>query len=169
MRRIFFNNHFLRLVRSKKGKALDLACGNGKFSMFLQKNHWEVDSIDLQNKNKLIPSRFYSYKKINLEKISSSQFKHILGFKKYDLILLLRFLHRPLFKFIPDSMKKGGLLFCETFMIENGVGKLNTKEYMLKKNELLNFRDKRVNLINFYQGMDNLRNSLIQSAVFKKL
>ena len=70
MRRIFFNDHFLRLVRSKKGKALDLACGNGKFSMFLQKNHWEVDSIDLQNKNKLIPSRFYSYKKINLEKIN---------------------------------------------------------------------------------------------------
>ena len=55
MRRIFFNDHFCKVSKVKKGKALDLACGNGKFSMFLIKNHWEVDSVDLQNKNKLIP------------------------------------------------------------------------------------------------------------------
>jgi SAM-dependent methyltransferase len=169
MRKIFFNDHFVRLVKSKRGKALDLACGNGNFSMFLIKNHWKVDSVDWQNKNKLIPFKYCSYKKINLEKITSSQFQYILGFKKYDLILLLRFLHRPLFKFIPDSMKKGGLLFCETFMIENGVGKLNTKKYMLRKNELLNFKDRKLNLIHFYQGKDNQRDNLIQSAVFKKL
>ena len=52
MRKIFFNDHFVRLVKSKRGKALDLACGKGNFSMFLIKNHWKVDSVDLQNKIK---------------------------------------------------------------------------------------------------------------------
>ena len=38
MRKIFFNDHFVRLVKSKRGNALDLACGKGNFSMFLIKN-----------------------------------------------------------------------------------------------------------------------------------
>ena len=82
MRKIFFNDHFVRLVKSKRGKALDLACGNGNFSMFLIKNHWKVDSVDLQNKNKLIPFKYCSYKKINLEKITSSQFQYISRIQK---------------------------------------------------------------------------------------
>ena len=86
-----------------------------------------------------------------------------------DLILLLRF-HRPLFKFIPDSMKKGGLLFCGNFMIENELENWVTKKYSkARKNELLNFKHRKLNLIHFYQGKDNQRDNLIQSAVLKKL
>ena len=53
-------------------------------------------------------------------------------------------------------------------MIIDGVGKLRTKEYMLKKNELLNLRNKKMKLELFYQGKDKKEN-FIQSAIFKKL
>ena len=39
-------------------------------------------------------------------------------------------------------------------MIKNGNGKLNTKKYMLKENELIDLNKKNLSLINFYQGPD---------------
>ena len=51
-------------------------------------------------------------------------------------------------------------------MIKNGNGKLNTKKYMLKENELIDLNKKNLSLINFYQGPDFEKKYLIQSAIF---
>ena len=66
-------------------------------------------------------------------------------------------------------MKKNGLFFCETFMIQNGKGKLNTKTNMLLEKELLNLKLSKLNLLKFYQGKDLQKGNLIQTAIFKKV
>ena len=50
MNKIFYQNSLLRFIKSKKGKALDLASGNETFANLLLKNHWYVDSVDLKKK-----------------------------------------------------------------------------------------------------------------------
>ena len=70
---------------------------------------------------------------------------------------------------IPLLMKNNGLFFCETFMIQNGKGKLNTKTNMLLEKELLNLKLCKLNLLKFYQGKDLQKGNIIQTAVFKKV
>ena len=66
-------------------------------------------------------------------------------------------------------MKKNGLFFCETFMIRNGEGKLNTKKNMLREKELFNLKNCKLNLLKFYQGKDSQKGNIIQTAIFKKV
>ena len=50
MNQVFYQNSLLKFVRTKKGKALDLASGNETFVKLLLKNNWYVDSVDLKKK-----------------------------------------------------------------------------------------------------------------------
>ncbi len=168
MNKIFYQNSLLRFIKSKKGKALDLASGNETFANLLLKNHWYVDSVDLKKKI-IFRKKNYSFNRINLEKTKLSKIKKKLALKKYDLIILFRFLHRPLFSMIPLLMKNNGLFFCETFMIQNGKGKLNTKKNMLVEKELFNLKNCKLNLVKFYQGKDLQKKNIIQTAIFKRI
>ena len=168
MNKIFYQNSLLRFIKSKKGKALDLASGNETFANLLLKNHWYVDSVDLKKKI-IFRKKNYSFNRINLEKTKLSKIKRKLALKKYDLIILFRFLHRPLFSMIPLLMKNNGLFFCETFMIQNGKGKLNTKKNMLVEKELFNLKNCKLNLVKFYQGKDLQKKNIIQTAIFKRI
>ena len=127
MNKVFYQSSLDRFIRSKKGRALDLASGKETFVNLLLKNHWYVDSVDLKKKN-FFHKKNYSFNQIDLEKTKLSKIRRKLALRKYDLIILFRFLHRPLLRIIPFLMKKNGLFFCETFMIQNGEGKLNTKK-----------------------------------------
>ena len=168
MNKVFYQNSLLKFVRAKKGKALDLASGNETFVKLLLENHWYVDSVDLKNKNSL-HKRNYSFNRIDLEKTKLSKIRRKLARRKYELVILFRFLHRPLFRVIPLLMKKNGLFFCETFMIQNGKGKLNTKNNMLREKELFNLKNCKLNLLKFYQGKDLQKRNIIQTAIFKKV
>ena len=168
MNKVFYQSSLLRYVRSKKGMALDLASGNETFVNLLLKNHWYVDSVDLKKKTNFHKTN-YSFNQIDLEKTKLAKIRKKLALKKYDLVILFRFLNRPLLKIIPFLMKKNGLFFCETFMIQNGKGKLNTKTNMLLEKELLNLKLYKLNLLKFYQGKDLRKGNFIQTAIFKKV
>ena len=166
--KVFYQNSLLKFIRSKKGRALDLASGNEEFVKILLKNHWYVDSVDLKKKNPF-HKKNYAFNQIDLEKTKFSKIRRQLALRKYELIILFRFLHRPLFRVIPLLMKKNGLFFCETFMIQNGKGKLNTKKNMLREKELFNLKNCKLNLLKFYQGKDSQKGNIIQTAIFKKV
>jgi len=168
MNKVFFQSSLLRFIRSKKGKALDLASGNETFVNLLLKYHWYVDSVDIKKKS-CSHKRNYSFNQIDLEKTKLFKINRKLSFRKYDLIILFRFLHRPLFQIIPLLMQKNGLFFCETFMIQNGKGKLNNKKNMLLQKELFNLKNCKLNLVKFYQGKDLEKGNFIQTAIFKKI
>ena len=168
MNKVFYQSSLVKFVRSKKGKALDLASGNETFVNLLLKNHWYVDSVDLKKKTNFHKTN-YSFNQIDLEKTKLAKIRKKLALKKYDLVILFRFLNRPLLKIIPFLMKKNGLFFCETFMIQNGKGKLNTKTNMLLEKELLNLKLYKLNLLKFYQGKDLRKGNFIQTAIFKKV
>ena len=61
MNQVFYQNSLLKFIRSKKGKALDLASGNETFVKLLLKNNWYVDFY-LSNWKKVLHSFNYSSK-----------------------------------------------------------------------------------------------------------
>ena len=50
MRKIIFHKDLLSLIKKKKGKALDLGCGESNYSSVLSKNGWQVDLVDSNKK-----------------------------------------------------------------------------------------------------------------------
>lgn len=120
------------LSKIPKGKALDLGCGEGKFSIFLSKNNFEVDAIDKEEAGIEKLKKFIKQNKItNI----NPQVKDILDFNfkpnNYNLIIasqVLDFLKLSEIEKIIDkiktSTKKGGYIFISVF---------STKEPSYKK------------------------------------
>ena len=50
-------------------------------------------------------------------------------------------------------MKKNGLFFFETFMIQNGKCKLNTKKNMLREKELFNLKKNQRDIYKIYTNL----------------
>ena len=161
MRKITFHQNLLGLIRKRKGKALNLGCGESEYSSMLSKNGWHVDLID---KNKeILKQRYFNNQKIFILDLENPknrfQIKKILS-KKYDLILLIKYTNRKIFKSLDGVLKYNGLIFVENFM-EGGSRK--NRGYKLRKFEL---SKSRYRMIKFFQNY-NIKYR-IQSAILKK-
>lgn len=168
LRKIHFHSHFIKLIKKKKGKALDLACGAGYYSRLLSNHNWMVDAVDLEKSYSFIRRyrniRFYNF---DLEKNNFNKLRRRLVLKNYDLILISSYLYRPVFNFLPNIIKRNGHIFLENFMIKCGQGKLKSKEMMYKNLELTRLNIKNTKIISFWQGV-NKKNYYKQSAIFYK-
>ena len=153
---------------SKVGNALDIACGTGRNTHFLEEIGFKVDAVDLSD---------YALSKIkdtkNINKIETDLDEYNLEKNRYDLVLNCNYLNRRLMKQIADTLVDGGVVIFETFIVAHDKpeqGSMNP-DYLLKKNELLKaFLD--LDII-YYEEKDsiNLRgeNNKIASLVAKKV
>jgi len=131
-----------------KGKALDIASGEGRNAVFLAQNGFEVDAADfsergLKKAQKLARRRGV---KINTFLIDLDQYQ--IEKERYDLIANFYFLKRRLIPRIKKGLKKGGKVIFETYLLEHrtlGTGGPKQAKYFLKPNELLGlFKDFRI-------------------------
>jgi cyclopropane fatty-acyl-phospholipid synthase-like methyltransferase len=115
--------------------ALDIACGNGRNSLFLAENGFTVDAVDIST---VATSRLEG-RHPNINVICTDLDTWVIPPGRYDLIVNIKFLDRRLFPMIRDGLKNGGVLVFESFM------DVVKDEYCLKQNELLRaFQDLRV-------------------------
>ncbi len=127
------------IKHSKVGNALDLACGTGRNTHFLDELGFKVDAIDFSD---------YALSQIkdnsNINKIEVDLDFYDLKKDAYDLILNVNYLNRRLMMQMKDALKKDSLLIFETFIQAHSKpeqGSMNPN-YLLKTNELLDvFRD----------------------------
>jgi tellurite methyltransferase len=140
----FLKKHIRLLPR---GKALDMAAGEGRNAVFLAQNGFEVNAMDISGKGlkkaqKLAQGRGV---KINTFLVDLDQYQ--IEKERYDLIANFYFLKRRLIPRIRKGLKKGGKVIFETYLLEHrklGTGGPKQAKYFLKPNELLrlfkNFR-----------------------------
>jgi tellurite methyltransferase len=140
----FLKKH-IRLL--PKGKALDIASGEGRNAVFLAQNGFEVNAVDISERGlkkaqKLAQGRGV---KINTFLVDLDQYQ--IEKERYDLIANFYFLKRRLIPRIRKGLKKGGKVIFETYLLEHrklGTGGPKQAKYFLKPNELLrlfqNFR-----------------------------
>ncbi len=109
------------------GNALDIACGNGRNSLFMADKGFIVDAIDIST----VATRHLTDSNPEIHVICQDIDGWIIPPSTYELIINIRFLDRRLFPLILDGLKPGGVLIFESFID----GKNDT--YCLKQNELL--------------------------------
>jgi tellurite methyltransferase len=109
------------------GNALDIACGNGRNSLFLASKGFAVDAVDIST----VATDHLAGSDPKLHVICADLDHWRIPPDHYTLILNVRFLDRRLFPMIREGLQPGGVLIFESFM--NG----ENDAYCLKRNELL--------------------------------
>lgn len=141
----FLKKH-IRLL--PKGKALDIAAGEGRNAVFLAQQGFDVDAVDISEEGLKKAQKLAREKgvKINTSLIDLDQYP--IGKEQYDLIANFYYLKRPLIPRIKKGLKKGGKVIFETYLLEHrtlGTGGPKQAKYFLKPNELLRlFKDFRI-------------------------
>ncbi len=140
----FLKKHIRLLL---KGKALDIASGEGRNAVYLAQHGFEVDAVDISEKGLKKAQKLAREQgvKINTFLVDLGQYE--IEKERYDLIANFYFLKRRLIPRIKKGLKKGGRVIFETYLLEHrtlGTGGPKQAKYFLKPNELLrlfkNFR-----------------------------
>ena len=122
-----------------KGKALDVAMGNGRNAVYLAQMGFEVEGIDISEEriaNALVLAQKNGVA-INAHVADLENDYHIQK-NKYDVIICINYLHRPLIAWIKAGLKWGGMVVYETYITDQRQwGKPNNPRYLLQHNELL--------------------------------
>ena len=137
-------NPFLRkhIHLLPKGKALDLATGEGRNAVFLGENGFEVDAVDISEKGLKKVRRLAQERGVRVKALLVDLDRYQIEKERYDLIADFFFLKRNLIPRIRKGLKKGGMVIFETYLLEQrtlGTGGPRQVKYFLKPNELLRF------------------------------
>jgi 2-polyprenyl-3-methyl-5-hydroxy-6-metoxy-1,4-benzoquinol methylase len=127
-----------------KGRALDIAMGNGRNSFYLAGMGFEVEGIDISKE--AVNSALESAQKsgVNLRaRVADLEGNYHIEKGAYDVIICFNYLHRPLITWIKDGLRTGGMVVYETFIVDQArFGKPKNPDHLLKHNELFDmFRD----------------------------
>lgn len=118
----------------KPGKALDIASGTGKNSLFLAERGFTVEAVDISN----VALSQMPVSDQSIRRICADLDIFDIPENRYDLILNIRFLNRRLFPYVREGLVKGGVLIFETYIEPVGDDFETTcRDYLLRQNELL--------------------------------
>jgi tellurite methyltransferase len=128
----------LRLL--PRGKALELAAGEGRNAVFLAGHGYEVEAVDISPVAITRARKLARAKGVRIKATAADLDTYRLLPGRYDLVLNFYFLDRRLIPKIKKGLKKGGMVVFETFTAEQiklGTGGPAQTRYLLKPNELL--------------------------------
>lgn len=138
-----FQQHIAPNLQNSQGihakRALDIGAGAGRDSVYLAQHGWQVHAID---KNADACKRLQNLAKVHQVAVSHSQqsIEQLIATpmtQKFDLIVVVRFLHRPLFNWIIDALASGGVVIFQTFLTGcEAIGSPKNPNFILQKNEL---------------------------------
>ena len=133
----FLMKHIRLLPR---GKALDVATGEGRNAVFLAQHGFEVEAVDISQEGLTKARRLAREKGVKIKTALADLDHYPIAKERYDLITDFYFLDRRLIPRIKKGLKKGGRVVFETYLTEHSnissEGPRNSK-YLLKPNELL--------------------------------
>ncbi|MBK8503542.1 MAG: methyltransferase domain-containing protein [Saprospiraceae bacterium] len=128
------------LAYFKPGSVLDIACGDGRNSIFLAQRGFKVISLDFSEValNHLI--KIADEKNLGIETIELdlSREEGLSKFKNIDNIMVIHFkLNEELLTQIPNLLNPGGLLLYYTYSLRQSEAGSFPQGYCLKEAELL--------------------------------
>jgi SAM-dependent methyltransferase len=123
---------YAKLASGKK--ALDIAAGNGRNSLFLAQQGFSVDAVDISDTG----LNLFAPKHANIHPICADLDDFDIPSKRYDLIINIKFLNRRLFPYIYEGLALGGILIFQTFLDTSNpdADQPACQDYLLQKNEL---------------------------------
>lgn len=150
--------HFLQenLILLPKGKALDIAIGEGRNGVYLATKGFDVTGLDISEEGLKKAHMLAKEHDVTIATMVVDLEDYQLPSNTYDLIICTYYLQRELFPKMIKALKPGGMVLIETYTLEHQKYQAGfPKPYLLKPNELLHhFSDL---TILRYQVQDNGR------------
>ena len=135
-------NSFLRrhIAILPKGKALDLAAGEGRNAVFLAQHGFKVDAVDISEIGLRKTQELAGKGRVRVHTILADLDSYPIKRGEYNLITNLYFLSRNIIPKMKRGLKKGGMVVLETYLLEHRrlhTGGPKNPKYFLKANEPL--------------------------------
>ncbi len=117
-----------------KGRALDIAAGNGRNALFLARQGFKVDAVDISD----VGLKEFSGLHPHVHPVCADLDLFRVSKARYSLIININFLDRRLVPAICEGLIRGGVLIFETLRMgsQKEEGPYN-KDHLLRENELL--------------------------------
>lgn len=165
-------DHWILLeAGARRGPILDLACGDGHNGLFAAEKGFPVvlaDRSESALKNAGIEAEGLKGDvkiwQVDLEKRDENPLRS----EAYGVILVFRYLHRPLMPCIKKALVPGGVLFYETFTAEQPrFGRPKNPDHLLNPGELLDwFKEWKV--VHYFEGIkENPKRAIAQIVCVK--
>ena len=119
-----------------RGKALDIAMGEGRNTLFAASLGYEAWGIDISDIGVSRARSLADEKKLTIHTQIADLDHFKIDENTYDLIICFYFLNRSLFEGIEKGLKPGGILIFETFTVDYLKYSGLRREWVLEKNEL---------------------------------
>ncbi len=132
------------------GTVLDLACGYGRHARFLEAAGWPVEAVDRD------PQALAALAgRPGIRPLAADLEGGAWPFadRRFAGIVVVNYLHRPLFPHLVAALDAGGVLIYETFMLGNGrFGRPSNPDFLLRPGELLDVFAGALTPVAFEQG-----------------
>lgn len=147
----------------KKGRVLDLACGNGRHAMWFAKHDFYVDAMDCDAQ---VTSSMEAINNINviIADVEASDWPQ--SDQRYDGLVVSRYLYRPLLQTLATMLNPGGVLIYETYMVGNEhYGKPSNPDFLLRPNELFEVYSPLLSIVSFEQGEEGMPRPAVMQRI----
>ncbi|HEU4707946.1 MAG TPA: class I SAM-dependent methyltransferase [Methylophilaceae bacterium] len=142
------------------GCVLDIAAGSGRNSRWLAAQGWQVEAVDV---DAAALQTMAGVPGIATRVADLEQGPWPYAERKFDAIVVCRYLHRPLLPLLAASLEPGGVLIYETFMQgHEAYGRPKNPDFLLRPNELLEAFAGELLPHAFEQGLDVARQAVVQ-------
>lgn len=132
---LFIKEHLSLLP---KGKALDLAMGEGRNGVYLAMQGFEVTGIDISSKGLQKAQHLAAQSGVTIETRVADLDEYQLPVETYEVIVCTYYLQRNLFPQIVRALKHGGMAVIETYTVDHLKYRSRfPRQFLLEANELL--------------------------------
>ncbi len=120
------------------GTALDIAMGPGHNAVFLAQHGYRVTGVDFSQSAIQRACAHAAERQVAIDGVQAHIEEFQMPAEAYDVIINFYFLLRPVLQRIKESLRPGGIVFFETYTIEQQrFGGPHNQEFLLAPNELL--------------------------------
>ena len=125
-----------------KGRALDLAMGEGRNGIYMATQGFDVLGLDISPVGLNKAHQLAEHHKVKIETRVVDLENYQLEKNAYDVIICTYYMQRDLFDQMKESLKPGGMALVETYNIDYLRYARFSRKYLLENNELLKiFKD----------------------------
>ena len=123
----------------RQGTALDVACGSGRHARWLAERGLVTTAMDRDTAAiaRLRDEADRRHLPLRADALDLERGQVTLGTGAFDVVVVVHYLHRPLFPALRDALRPGGLLIYETFTRAQAArGKPTNPAFLLEPGEL---------------------------------
>jgi SAM-dependent methyltransferase len=132
-------------------RVLDVAAGHGRHALFFAGRGAHALAID-RDADAL--ATFASRSGIETRALDLEAGGWPLGDETFDAIVVVNYLHRPLFPYLLAALAPDGVLLYETFAVGNeAFGRPTNPQFLLRERELLDLVRDKLTVVAFEQGL----------------